>query len=1090
MNRWTLSVRSLRYYWRTHLSVLAGLAVGSGVLVGALLVGDSVDYTLHRIAGLRVGSADHVWVGNDRFFRAEVADEDGTPVVMLQGSVALPAGTRRANDVQVLGVTDGFFALAPDARPPAGWDSEDGAWLNMVLAHRLGVQAGDTVVLRLAKPSALPTDAPLSSDEDRLVALRLPVRGLVDDGAYGRFSLRANQVQAPSIFLPLAQLQAAIDLPGRANLIVSPRVCGLYSSIRMRWTLADSELSLVPVPGQELVELRTDRVFLEPGVTEPVLESVTPAFPVLSYLVNRISAGDRSIPYSTVAAVPFEGDSPWTGLVETPPAADEVVLNQWAADDLDAKLGDSVTLAYYRMGDLRTLIETTAVFRVAAVVPIEGVAADPTLMPDYPGFAGAEDCRDWDPGFAVDLDQIRDRDEAYWDEHRGTPKAFIPLAAGRQLWGNRFGDLTGIRFPARPELEHALTVRIEPADLGHSAFSLYDQAERAAHDAMSFSGLFFGFSMFLIGAALLLTGMLFVFGVDQRVREMGTLLAVGYSPGQVLRVLAREGLLLASLGAVAGTGLGLIYTRLLLRGLGTVWQSAVGDTDLWFSARPGSLVLGFALSVGLGLGVMAWSVRRRVKRPPTELLKGDLRVSSGRGGKHGWWARGLAWGGGLGALATTATTLVAGGSNPAEGFFVAGMLALISLLAGCRIWLSSAARRAADGERFGRAAWTVRNLTLRPGRSLATITLLACGMFMVAASGVHRQSAQRDADRPSSGTGGFRFVGQASQPVTRDLNRPAEQEYYGLDTDLLTDVSVVPLRVRPGDDASCLNLNRAQQPTLAGVPSQLLAGRFTAASVARPWRDTEDPWSLLRLPLEDGAIPAIADLNSILWAMGKKVGDTLVYTDEQGDELRIRLVAGLANSMVQGLVLIDEGRFSEAFPSASGFRQLWVDAPGESAEAVADELSFALQDYGLDLERAVDRLDAFNDVQNTYLAIFQVLGGMGLLLGSLGLGVVVLRNVLERRGELALLRGVGFSRAGVRRLVVGEHVRLLAAGLGVGVLSASLAVVPTLLTPGASFPTRYIGLLILAVAVNGGLWVVAAAALALRGDLLPALREE
>ena len=33
-------------------------------------------------------------------------------------------------------------------------------------------------------------------------------------------------------------------------------------------------------------------------------------------------------------------------------------------------------------------------------------------------------------------------------------------------------------------------------------------------------------------------------------------------------------------------------------------------------------------------------------------------------------------------------------------------------------------------------------------------------------------------------------------------------------------------------------------------------------------------------------------------------------------------------------------------------------------------------------------------------------GGLGLLLGSVGLGVVVLRNVLERRGELALLLAV------------------------------------------------------------------------------------
>ena len=56
---------------------------------------------------------------------------------------------------------------------------------------------------------------------------------------------------------------------------------------------------------------------------------------------------------------------------------------------------------------------------------------------------------------------------------------------------------------------------------------------------------------------------------------------------------------------------------------------------------------------------------------------------------------------------------------------------------------------------------------------------------------------------------------------------------------------------------------------------------------------------------------------------------------------------------------------------------------------------------GLEVNLAAVRLDEFNAVQNTYLQIFQLLGGLGLLLGSVGLGVVVLRNALERRAELA-----------------------------------------------------------------------------------------
>ena len=60
------------------------------------------------------------------------------------------------------------------------------------------------------------------------------------------------------------------------------------------------------------------------------------------------------------------------------------------------------------------------------------------------------------------------------------------------------------------------------------------------------------------------------------------------------------------------------------------------------------------------------------------------------------------------------------------------------------------------------------------------------------------------------------------------------------------------------------------------------------------------------------------------------------------------------------------------------------------------------RDVGLELTPATKRLAAFNAVQNTYLSTFQILGGLGLVLGSVGLGLVVMRNVFERRGELGM----------------------------------------------------------------------------------------
>jgi len=57
-----------------------------------------------------------------------------------------------------------------------------------------------------------------------------------------------------------------------------------------------------------------------------------------------------------------------------------------------------------------------------------------------------------------------------------------------------------------------------------------------------------------------------------------------------------------------------------------------------------------------------------------------------------------------------------------------------------------------------------------------------------------------------------------------------------------------------------------------------------------------------------------------------------------------------------------------------------LDAPSNRVADLSATLSRALQDVGLEMTPTVQRLNAFNAVQNTYLGTFQVLGGLGLLL--------------------------------------------------------------------------------------------------------------
>jgi ABC-type antimicrobial peptide transport system permease subunit len=199
----------------------------------------------------------------------------------------------------------------------------------------------------------------------------------------------------------------------------------------------------------------------------------------------------------------------------------------------------------------------------------------------------------------------------------------------------------------------------------------------------------------------------------------------------------------------------------------------------------------------------------------------------------------------------------------------------------------------------------------------------------------------------------------------------------------------------------------------------------------------------------------------------------------------------VANSILQGSLIIDEAEFLKRFPGEPGHRMFLIDAPSNTGvEKVSAELTRALQDVGLELTPATRRLATFNAVQNTYLNTFQVLGGLGLLLGSAGLGVVVLRNVLERRGELGLLQAVGWARHSIRWLVLAEHGGLLALGLLIGVGSALAAVLPALLAPGAQLHVTALGLTLIGVLASGLIWTWIAIRMALRGNLLDALRNE
>ena len=149
-----------------------------------------------------------------------------------------------------------------------------------------------------------------------------------------------------------------------------------------------------------------------------------------------------------------------------------------------------------------------------------------------------------------------------------------------------------------------------------------------------------------------------------------------------------------------------------------------------------------------------------------------------------------------------------------------------------------------------------------------------------------------------------------------------------------------------------------------------------------------------------------------------------------------------------------------------------------------------LFNYGFDATTTAEKLANFQAVENTYLSTFQAIGGLGLILGTLGLGMILIRNVIERRGELATLRAFGFRQSTLAALVLAENGFLLVLGILFGAVSAVIAVAPHILAEASQVPWLSLSLTLVVVFVVGMLASLAAVRAATRIPLLPALKAE
>ena len=676
-------------------------------------------------------------------------------------------------------------------------------------------------------------------------------------------------------------------------------------------------------------------------------------------------------------------------------------------------------------------------------------------------------------------------------------------------------------------------IRVEA--MGMQIVPLRAQAEAAARGSTPFGSLFIALSSFVVISGLLLEWLLFSLLVAAKRRDVGMLAAIGWPAARVASLLSCVGGVAALSGVLLGTLLGPLWARVLLQWLAGAWETgvAVGSSSAFAGGSRGGGASGLngiggfgdfaratladsllpaALSAAVSLAAVAVAAWRTARMEPIRLLKGATggpvegrserrRAIDGLAILGPTLALGLAW------WARFADPQAAVGL-----FFAAGFAALAGLLAVVRLLLGGAspAKRRPLRTLSG-LAW--RGLTHGRSRAFSVAAIVACAEFLiVAVSSFALQPPPRPHDRAAP-TGGWTFLAAFGSSTGIDPADAVARESLGLsdvDRATLADCTIARIRSSSGDDASCVNLYAPSQPTVLGVGDAFIdRGGFrflehaplTGGTVAAEGSKPINPWRLLNreetteaspagslspLPAPENppptVVPVIVDQATAQWAL--KLGgiaSRFTLPVDQG-VAEFEIVGLLEPGILQGYLLVSERNFERLFPRRSGYSLALIDAGGLRdaggvpdnvvAGRVARAVAAAWADAGVTVTPTLDRLRSLQAVQNTFLAGFQALGTLGLVLGAAGVAAVQFQSVLERQGLLGLMAAVGFTRQRLRLLVVLETLLMVVLGLAVGTLAGCLALVPAFSAGRAGVPVGWIGFtwgLTLVAAVAAGL---------------------
>lgn len=1054
-----LAFRSVKFNLKTVIYQVLITGLLSAVITGSLLTGYSVRKSLKASGEERLGNTAILISSGARFFNRDVAEKFRTDLNINSTAVLETAGysqnlssQKSALNSSIWFTESNFFAFHGNRNIQL---SKGEVAVNEKLASELELKPGDEIIIRYKKISNIPADSPFAPEKDGETSVVMKVGIILTSEENGNFSLSISQITPKNIFVSLSDLSDFKGAENHVNRLLVDR-SGDYSKdeifAKLKQILSPEDIGLTirSIPATGGSEIISDRVFVDELVLNQTFNALPDAAPVLTYLANRFTAGDKITPYSFIAGLP-------SSVYPNAIAESGIIINKWLADDLNVSAGDSLKVFWYSPDSLNTLVERNTVFVINKIAGNSGIWSDSLLMPEFPGIAGSESCSDWDAGVAIKTDQIRDKDEEYWNYFRGTPKAFLSYETAVKLWGNNFGPATSIRFPVNIKAEDirmCLTGNLDPGRSGFTVRDISGETLKAASESVDFGTLFLSLGFFLIVAALVLLSFITASYFDSKKNQISTLFAIGFPNRLIRKVLLTESIIVTLAGSVAGAAAGLAVSLILTNALNGVWRGAVQTDTLltYYGFYP--LMIGLLSTFFIVMLLMFSRTNRYLRKLDKRRREQISKIVPGRSRIYLLVSIGI-------------SLLLFGASLYYTSYesglsFAAGSSVMITFLIFWRHYFLTSGKGHAslrsNSERY---------YALSPSHGITPILFIAAGIFAVFITEGNRMSFDEKKLNRNGGTGGYLIWAETRLPVSEDLNTNTGRKSAGLDDNIFDSITIVQAKRSAGDDASCLNLNHVTAPPLLGIEPSIFTerGSFSFATVISGDKD-KGAWDYVNRPSENGIIYGVADQTVLQWGLMIKTGDTLILRSETGQPLKIIIAGGLQTSVFQGHILISRSNFIKFYPSISGNSVFLIDGDNKHTDNYLSTLSQIFEGYGVEVQTTTDRLASFYAVTNTYLSVFSFLGLLGMVIGIAGLGFVLLRNYNRRKKEFALLLAVGITVVKIKRMIFSEQLLILIAGISAGVISALIATLPSI-RENPAIPWGYLFAMIAAIFVTG-----------------------